>query len=151
MLRQGSVEYGFQTGVTLESAVTPVDLVMNVDKPRMEQAVLNLLNNSIKFSCRGGSVKVSITYPYTGAAGIPGSAYALMAVTDTGEGVASEDIMKIFGRFFQAEEHTTRKYQGMGLGLFITKKIIEGHGGIIWAESKGRGLGTTINALLLAS
>ncbi len=142
-------------GVTVSGLTLPENLVMNIDAPRMEQVVMNLLNNAVKFSNKGGRVTAAVNYPYMGQGPMnePGflpdkEKYALLSVTDTGSGVDQADVGKIFSRFFQAEEHTTRHYQGMGLGLYIAKNIITGHGGFIWAESRGRDMGTTINALI---
>jgi signal transduction histidine kinase len=63
-------------------------------------------------------------------------------------GVDKKDIAKIFDRFYQAEEHTIRHYQGMGLGLYIAKKIIDAHGGDIWCESEGRDKGASFKIIL---
>jgi signal transduction histidine kinase len=131
------------------------ELVLFADKGRLEQAFTNLLNNGIKFSLYGSEILIGLkTADMSKIAKIEGwtpdeeKTYVLIYVRDTGCGVAPENIEKIFDRFFQAEDHKTRKYQGMGLGLSITKSIIEAHGGAIWCESEGINKGTVFYILL---
>jgi signal transduction histidine kinase len=64
-------------------------------------------------------------------------------LTDTGIGIAKENLTRMFERFYQVEDHLTRTKGGLGLGLAIAKRIIEAHGGKIWAESAGPGLGSS--------
>src|ERR1035437_10045810 len=141
--------------ISLTSDIEPENLVMNIDRARMEQAIINLLNNSIKFTPCGGKVKIIVKFPYKGI--LPDNDiikhggekdYALITVSDTGSGIEKKNIEKVFEKFFQAEEHTVRRFQGMGLGLNIAKNIINGHGGIIWVESEGRDKGATFYILL---
>ena len=81
------------------------------------------------------------------AVGFRGSSYVKVEMTDTGIGIKKELQEKIFDRFFQVEEHLTRRYGGMGLGLAVAKSMIELHHGRIWAESE-EGKGSTITFLL---
>jgi signal transduction histidine kinase len=69
-------------------------------------------------------------------------------VLDEGLGMTPEQINKLFSRFFQVEDADTRKISGTGLGLYIVKNIIDLHGGFVWAESEGKGKGSSMNMLL---
>ena len=71
-----------------------------------------------------------------------------ISVTDTGIGIRPEDLERIFSPFEQAENSASRNYQGTGLGLSLTKSLVELHGGKIWAESKGEGEGSAFSLLL---
>jgi signal transduction histidine kinase len=142
-------------GITLVSRIDPENLVMNIDRPKIEQVVVNLLNNAVKFSNPNSLIMITLRYPYSGdmPAGImqkpdKETSYTLIAVKDSGAGIDKKNVEKIFEKFFQAEEHTTRHFQGMGLGLFIAKNIVTGHGGVIWCESEGVGKGSVFNVLL---
>jgi two-component system, sensor histidine kinase and response regulator len=133
----------------------PKNLIMYVDRPKLEQVFINLLNNAIKFSKTGGKVYIAFKYPYTGLlpAGMQpklgaGASHVLISVRDEGDGVEEKNLGKIFERFFQEEDHATRRFQGMGLGLFIAKNIVTSHGGHIWCESEGKGKGAVFNVLL---
>src|SRR5207249_5935423 len=97
------------------------------------QVITNLLSNAIKFSPHGGRIEV-------GAA--PGDGAARVFVRDHGEGIAPEDLPKLFRKFTQVDSSHTRKAGGTGLGLVICKGIVEQHGGRIWVEST-RGEGST--------
>jgi len=77
--------------------------------------------------------------------------YFLISVSDQGIGMENQYLGKIFDRFYQIEDINTRKYQGLGLGLNIAKIITEAHGGVIWAESEGKGKGTSFVIMLPCS
>ncbi|HEX9680520.1 MAG TPA: ATP-binding protein, partial [Anaerolineales bacterium] len=64
-------------------------------------------------------------------------------VRDDGVGIPADQLERIFDRFYQVENHMTRRHQGMGLGLAIVRAIAQAHGGRVWAESEGRDLGST--------
>ncbi|MBF8277050.1 MAG: Histidine kinase [Candidatus Brocadiaceae bacterium] len=104
---------------------------INADKQKVRQIMLNLLSNAVKFTPQGGKIKVS-------AKGVNG--VVQISVIDTGIGIKPEDIKRIFARFQQLDSKTAREYQGTGLGLALTRKFVEMHGGKIWVESKlGKG------------
>jgi PAS domain S-box-containing protein len=109
---------------------------MEVDGERLRQVVINLLNNAIKFSDPGGSVTVKVEKQ-------PGQ--LLFQVADRGIGIPEEAKPHLFERFYRAEGETVRG--GTGLGLYISKQIVEAHGGRIWAESK-LGKGSTFSFTL---
>jgi two-component system, OmpR family, phosphate regulon sensor histidine kinase PhoR len=117
-------------GIAVECEVAE-DLEMLVDAQRMAQVADNLVSNAIKYSRAGGRVGVRL--------GRDGARVEL-AVSDTGIGIDPADRDRLFTRFFRAREAEERSIQGVGLGLSITKAIVEGHGGRIEVESEpGRG------------
>jgi signal transduction histidine kinase len=96
-----------------------------VDRDRIERAITNLLTNALKYSPAGTPVIVRL---------VRQGGEAVVSVTDEGVGIASEDIPHIFQRFFRAK--TAGKREGLGLGLYITRLIVEAHGGRVWVESE---------------
>lgn len=112
-----------------------------VDRSRVKQVILNLLNNSIKFTPENGSISVEV-------AKIKDE--IVVSVKDSGIGIREDDIPKLFTPFFRAESDVTRKYRGTGLGLAISKGFVEAHGGKIWAESEGEGKGSAFTFTLPA-
>ncbi|MFQ5442117.1 MAG: sensor histidine kinase [Thermodesulfobacteriota bacterium] len=101
------------------------------DSDRIEQVVVNLLDNAIKYTPAGGSVRVS-----AGA----DDGYVRVEVSDTGIGIPSGDIARIFERFYRVDKARSRDLGGTGLGLAIVKHIIQGHNGKLHVESTpGRG------------
>lgn len=99
------------------------------DRNRLEQVLVNLIHNAVKFNHPGGSISL-------GVESIPGGVRC--AVRDTGSGIPAESLTRIFERFYRVD--SSRTGSGTGLGLSISKHIIEAHGGKIWAESEeGRG------------
>ncbi|MCD6520805.1 MAG: response regulator, partial [Anaerolineae bacterium] len=102
------------------------------DPVRLRQALLNLLTNAVRFTEKGGiTVRTSLQ-----------DGQILVSVADTGPGIAREDIPKLFKEFHQVHRPKGEKEKGSGLGLSISKHLIELHGGKIWVESE-RGRGTT--------
>ena len=99
------------------------------DRNRLEQVLVNLIHNAVKFNRPGGSVTLNVE-------SIPGGVRC--AVRDTGLGIPAESLARIFERFYRVD--SSRTGSGTGLGLSISKHIVEAHGGRIWAESdEGRG------------
>ncbi|TAL36449.1 MAG: response regulator [Spirochaetes bacterium] len=104
----------------------PEDLPSIVgDKHRFEQIMLNLIGNAIKFTPEG-EVEVSARTDNGGV---------LVSVRDTGPGIRKEDLNQIWSAYKQVEDPSTRHYEGAGLGLPITKRLVELHGGRVWADS----------------
>jgi PAS domain S-box-containing protein len=111
----------------------PIDLVG--DPTRLRQVLLNLLGNAIKFT-ESGEVALRITPD--GDSCVPGA--LRFTISDTGIGIPGEKLDTVFERFTQADSSTTRRYGGSGLGLTISKRLVELMGGSIWAESEaGKG------------
>jgi signal transduction histidine kinase len=107
------------------------DLLVEGDSPKISIAISNVVNNAITFTNPGGHIDV-IAEP------VPG--HVKVSVIDNGIGIPASDLPHIFERFYQVESHLTRKHGGMGLGLSVSKVMVEMHGGRIWAESvEGKG------------
>jgi two-component system phosphate regulon sensor histidine kinase PhoR len=99
------------------------------DRARIEQVVLNLVHNAIKFTPAGGSISVTAS---------PGDAELVVSVQDTGAGIAPEELGRLFERFYKVDR--SRRSEGTGLGLAIAKHIVQAHDGSIWVESEvGKG------------
>jgi signal transduction histidine kinase len=104
------------------------DLEIYADRTRLRQVMINLVNNGIKFTEAG---KISLK-----VASLPG-ARVLISVQDTGIGIAPDKLDAIFQEFTQVDASSTRKAGGTGLGLPISRRLVEMHGGRLWAESNG--------------
>lgn len=107
---------------------------IKVDKRRLKQVVLNLLNNAIKFTKKNGTITVSVEWR-------PDDRLCIR-VTDTGIGIAEDDLESVFDMFGQVDSSLSRKYDGVGLGLPLSRKLIEKHGGELNLQST-LGYGTT--------
>jgi signal transduction histidine kinase len=126
MVRERATEHGVRVGFTADPAVEVVD----GDERRVKQVIFNLLSNAVKFTPAGGAVDVS-------AARVNGE--VRVSVADTGPGIAREDHERIFEEFQQTETGGVQ-HEGTGLGLALSKRFVELHGGRIWLESEvGRG------------
>ena len=133
-------ERASKNGVSLELTLDPnIDLVEG-DERRIRQVVFNLLSNAVKFTPKGGRVEIS-------AARQDGK--VLIAVSDTGPGVPSEDQGRIFEEFQQAGGGNGERPEGTGLGLALSKSLVELHGGRIWVDSE-EGKGSTFTFTLPA-
>ena len=120
-----------EKGLTLVCEIAPNvpnDLVG--DSTRVRQVLLNLLGNAIKFTKSG---EVSLRVTRDGDASVPTA--LRFTVSDTGIGIAGENLGRVFERFTQADSSTTRRFGGSGLGLTISKRLVEVMGGRIWVES----------------
>ncbi|MDD5311181.1 MAG: ATP-binding protein [Candidatus Omnitrophica bacterium] len=101
------------------------------DENRLSQVFLNLLDNAIKYTPEGGSVKISV---------FPQDKYLQVDVTDTGVGIPESDLPRVFERFYRVDKARSRQLGGTGLGLSIVKHIVQSHGGQVWVKSEpGRG------------
>ena len=107
---------------------------VHIDRDKLEKIILNLLFNSFKFTPENGRVTLEARVQEN---------RLIVAVKDTGKGISSTDLPRIFNRFWQAEAAATRHYQGVGIGLALVKELAEAHGGSVCVESEV-GKGTTI-------
>ena len=123
--------------IQLEAQIQNITPVFG-DFHRLQQLVLNLLTNSIKFTPEGGQVQVLLEQH---------NSQAKIEVRDTGKGISPDFLPYIFERFCQDQQNTTAK-QGLGLGLAIVKHIAEMHNGTVSVESQGEGQGTTFTVML---
>lgn len=124
-----------QAGVDLELSVPPHAIHVDADRTRLAQIVGNLLQNSAKFTARGGYTKVSVD-----AIG----EQAMVRVIDNGVGIAPQTLERLFQPFAQAEQTLDRSKGGLGLGLALVKGLIELHGGSVDAHSAGLGQGLEV-------
>jgi signal transduction histidine kinase len=107
--------------------------VINGDRDRLEQVLGNLLENAVKYSPEGSDISVDVD---------DRSDHVVTAVSDRGMGIPTDELGQVFERFHRGRHVSSTNYGGLGLGLYITKQIVERHGGQIWVESR-EGQGTT--------
>ncbi|MCH8224548.1 MAG: HAMP domain-containing protein [Chloroflexi bacterium] len=118
--------------VEVSLQVSPGLPLVILDRTRIAQVVGNLLENAVQHTPRGGAVRVSVEATPAGNARV--------TVEDSGEGIAPEDVALVFERFYRVDPSRSRATGGVGLGLTIAKKLVEAHGGAIYAEStQGQG------------
>ena len=111
--------------------IEPESLEVRADKSKVKQVMYNLLSNAIKFTPIGGRIWVKAH---------ASNGDLVVSVGDTGIGVPAEHQDRIFGEFYQIDNATTRATQGTGLGLSLTRRIVQLHGGALWVESEpGKG------------
>ena len=101
--------------------------LLELDPDMITQAVINLMSNAMRYTPEGGWVVVSVTLDRK---------HVMISVSDTGIGIAKEDLSRIFGRFWRADASRAREAGGLGVGLAVTKQIIERHHGFISVESE---------------
>src|SRR5262249_13216748 len=115
---------------------------VNADSARLQQICWNLIKNAVKFTPDEGDVFIRSSNEFH-----PGPAenteLLVLSVTDTGIGIDPERLPKVFDAFEQADRSITRRFGGLGLGLAITKALVEAHRGTITATSAGHGKGAT--------
>jgi signal transduction histidine kinase len=114
-------------------------MIVNVDRVKVGMVLENILNNAVKFTPNGGKIMLRIE---------PRPREVWIQVIDSGIGIPEEQLEKIFDMFHQVEDHLTRQYNGMGLGLAIARGMIAAHGGRLWAESPGHNKGSTFTIAL---
>ena len=125
--------------ITLRAAFNSDIGPISGDPARLQQIVWNLLANAIKFTPKGGDVQVRLER---------NDSHALITVSDSGQGIASELLPHVFERFRQADSSNTRSHGGLGLGLSIVRQLVELHRGTVTAESFGENAGTTFRVML---
>lgn len=149
LLVQRAVELTRKRNQLPETAVRytgPERLVLRGDGPGLETAVLNLLDNAVKYSLDHESVDVAVALD--SSVGAANDAWATLMVTDKGIGMTHANQRFIFSRFFRIGSEVRRSRTGTGLGLFIVKSVVKGHGGTILADSAGPNLGSTFTVRL---
>ncbi len=114
-------------------------VALNVDMPKMCVVFVNLLLNAIRFTPIDGEIILSVD---------DREDEVMVSITDTGRGINQDSLEKIFEVFYQEDDHMTRRYGGLGLGLSIARELVQLHGGSIWAESEGLGEGATFKIVL---
>ncbi|MCA1612918.1 MAG: response regulator [Acidobacteria bacterium] len=121
-------------GIRLQAVLDPRAGPISGDHERLQQVLWNLLSNAVKFTPKGGRVQIRVARVNSSVE---------LTVSDTGRGISAEFLPYVFERFRQADNTTTRQHSGLGLGLAITKHIVELHGGTIRAVSPGEGQGAS--------
>jgi histidine kinase len=140
-----------EKGVTLTTDIPPNLPPVNVDVSRMTQVVLNLLGNALQYTPSGGSVSIqcSVSSKQLSVDCPLNSDHCLLiTVTDTGVGIAPEHLPHIFERFYRVDKSRARSGGGSGIGLTISKHLVEMHNGRLTASSPGPGQGSTFTIAL---
>jgi len=125
-------------GISLDINIDPKMQNIKADRVKFRQIIYNLASNAIKFTDNKGKITITVKREKESVH---------LVIKDTGIGIAENDIEKVFQMFFQLDGSSTRNYGGNGLGLFISKIIIEKHNGKIWINSK-KGEGTEVHIIL---
>ena len=165
-------EKSFKHGIKLSTDVDHIPETITADERKLKQILYNLLSNAMKFTPDGGKVSLSammvdcIVRPGLRSADPEGLQIiangnstgkfkdkkhrkcAKFSVSDTGIGIKPEDQDRIFSPFEQVDNSSSRSYQGTGLGLPLTRKLVELHGGRIWLTSEGEGKGSTFSFII---
>src|SRR5262245_9069077 len=125
-------------GITLETSIVDCGIMLG-DSERVQQVLGNLLSNAVKFTPAGGTITLRCAR---------GGHEVVIEVADTGEGIAAEFIPFVFDRFRQADSSSSRRHGGLGIGLAITRRLVELHGGSISVHSDGLGRGARFTVRL---
>ena len=135
-------EKALQHSLAISLHTDGIPRTINADERKLKQIIYNLISNAVKFTPDNGKVAVvAQTCPFHW--GVNGDENAnpapalKISVSDTGIGLKPEDLARIFSPFEQVDNSASRQFQGTGLGLSLTKNLVELHGGQIWAESEG--------------
>ena len=124
---------------TVDYQIPEEPIQLSIDLPKMSVVFVNLLLNAIQFTPIEGEIRLKIDDQ---------DDEVMVSITDTGRGISEENLEKIFEVFYQVDDHMTRRYGGLGLGLSIARELVNLHGGRIWAESEGLGEGSTFRVVL---
>jgi signal transduction histidine kinase len=125
-------------GIRMTLAVPPGKTPVRLDPLRVRQVLWNLVHNAVKFTPKGGEIRVEAGADDRGIT---------FSIADNGVGIDAKDLPLIFERFRQIDGSSTRAYRGMGIGLALAKAFVELHGGTIQVDSQP-GLGTTFRIRL---
>jgi signal transduction histidine kinase/CheY-like chemotaxis protein len=125
--------------IRLDVRIEELHQTVRGDSDRLQQVVLNLISNAIKFTPPGGEVRVLLARR---------NSHAELSVSDSGQGIRPDVLPHIFEAFTQADSSTAREHGGLGLGLAIAHHFVTKHGGTIRAESAGEGKGSTFTVTL---
>jgi signal transduction histidine kinase len=124
---------------TVDYQIPEEPILLKIDLPKMSVVFVNLILNAIRFTPVDGDIRLIVEDKKD---------EVMVSIIDTGKGIDPEKLEKIFEVFFQEDDHMTRRYGGLGLGLSIAREIVRLHGGRIWAESEGIGKGATFRVVL---
>jgi signal transduction histidine kinase/ligand-binding sensor domain-containing protein/DNA-binding response OmpR family regulator len=124
--------------ITLKFNSVAMELVVYIDRDKIEKIINNIISNSFKYTSEGGKIDVNVSKDEKNLE---------IKISDTGMGISKERIDKVFDRFYQVDGSHTKEQEGTGIGLALTKELVELHKGEIKVESK-EGEGTTLTVLL---
>ena len=158
-------EKAMKHGINLVTNMDGIPEIISADERKLKQIMYNLLSNAVKFTPDGGEIhltanRVTGSESRVGAErqsrfiGVPGlmqhttGDFIEISVKDTGIGISPGDTDRIFNPFEQAGGLSNREYQGTGLGLSLTKQLVELHSGTIWVESEGEGKGSIFSFII---
>jgi signal transduction histidine kinase len=139
LAQEAAAQLGPETAARIKITLFGASATGIWDRGRLEQVLTNLLSNAAKYSPPDSPIEVAVT----------GDGDEVQVdVRDYGLGIAPEDLPKLFQRYGRTRDAMTRGIDGLGLGLYLCRGIVEAHGGRIWAESPGPGRGTTMHVVL---
>jgi PAS domain S-box-containing protein len=152
MFKEKAMKHGLALSIEIEP---DADTLIEADARKLKQILFNLLSNAVKFTPDGGAVSVHARLTQDDGGGTDGEGQKGMGkdssldssplsfeitVTDTGIGISGKDIGRLFHAFAQLENPFTKNFEGTGLGLALSKRLVELHGGRVWVESEvGKG------------
>ncbi len=137
LIKEKAMKQGIQLDLKIPKEME--NFTFEADERKLKQVVFNLLSNSAKFTQEGGSIETTTWKK---------GKKLFVCVTDTGIGLKKENLEKVFGKFEQVDSTLARKQQGTGLGLALSRELIELHRGKMWAESEGEGKGCKFTFVL---
>ncbi|MDY6792740.1 MAG: 7TM diverse intracellular signaling domain-containing protein [Thermodesulfobacteriota bacterium] len=161
-------EKALKHGIRLSKHIDGIPETITADERKLKQILYNLLSNAVKFTPDGGEIRITAdlidgSFPLAENSTTKASdqkpktlsneskasqKFIQISVTDTGIGIKHKDLKRIFSPFEQVESSASRRFQGTGLGLSLTKNLVKLHGGRIWAESDGQGSGSTFRVTI---
>ena len=133
MVKEKALKHGVEVNLHTAPGLEATEIL--ADEVKLKQVLFNLLANATKFTPRNGRIDLSARTE---------GGELIISVSDTGIGLAPEDRDRIFGTFEQVDSSYARTRQGSGLGLALSRKLVDMHGGRIWAESPGEGQGSVL-------
>lgn len=141
-------EKAIKNGIELATDLNKIPDSIDADERKVKQILYNLLSNAVKFTPPGGNILLAAKFISKADAHFQGLSesstdYLQIWVEDSGIGLKKEDLEQVFQPFEQVDSSACRRFQGTGLGLSLTKSLIELHGGKIWVKSKGENKGAT--------
>jgi PAS domain S-box-containing protein len=144
MVREKAAKHGIALDLEIDSALEEIQIP--ADERKLKQVLFNLLSNAVKFTPDGGAIRVAVRHRAGGdvvSGAAPGADLLEISVSDTGIGVEPADQEKIFEPFYQVGQGQTNKPPGTGLGLSVSRELVELHGGILRVQSRGKNQGST--------
>lgn len=149
-------EKALKHGINLKMSLGDIPETLRADERKIKQILYNLLSNAVKFTPDGGSVLLASNRvepnelpPETYTPNLEtDTEWIEISISDTGIGLKEKDLTRIFEPFEQVDGTTSRKHQGTGLGLSLTRELVKMHGGCLWAVSNGEGQGASFHFTL---